>query len=196
MKASFFERLGAYLIDTLILTFILAIITQGVITGETASEKKLAQLDEQLLAGEITNEVYLQEYTNLLYDYQKDTSLTAGISVGLTIAYFVVFQYMNKGQTLGKKLLKLRVVDKNTKKPTTIIKGLLRSLFILSIASGVLNLIFIFTLNKSNYYIGYGLILGFELIFSLITLMFILYRKDGRGLHDMMTQTEVIKERG
>ena len=130
----------------------------------------------------------------ILYNNQKSNIIGSSISVILTIAYFVVFQYMNKGQTLGKKLLKIRVVDKDTNKPTTIVKGLIRSLFTLNIASGVLNILFIYTLNKTSYFLGYGFVGGLEWLFIIITIFFVLYRKDGRGLHDMMTNTTVIKE--
>ena len=49
-------------------------------------------------------------------------------------------------------------------------------------------------LSKENYFITYFSLLSFELIFSLITVILMLYKKDGRGLHDIMANTIVVKE--
>ena len=194
MKATFFERIGSYLIDTIIVSFIFAIISLGFGNYTSETEKLMQELDEQLLSKEITTEKYAKEYSNALYDYQKENVLQSGISVALTIAYYAIFQYMNKGQTIGKKLLRIKVVDKDTKESPTIIKGLIRSLIIFSILSGTLSILFIYILNKENYFISYLSLLSFELIFSLITVILILYKKDGRGLHDIMANTIVVKE--
>ena len=194
MKATFFNRLGAYLIDTIIISLIFSLICLGFSNYESSSEKLMNELDNQLVEGTITPEVYIDEYSEVLYDYQKENILQSGISVALTIAYFVVFQYMNKGQTIGKKLLKIKVVDKDTKEPISISKGLLRSFIVLSILSGTLCIIFLYIFNKNNYLISYTTLLFLEGIFTLITTILVLYRKDGRGLHDMIANTIVIKE--
>ena len=194
MKATFFERLGSYLIDTIIFSFIFSLICLGFGNYTTETEKRMAKLDEQLLEKTITTEEYLEEYKDVFYDYQKENVLQSGISVALTIAYYVIFQYMNKGQTIGKKLLNIRVVDKDTEKPISILKGLLRSLLVLNILSGILGIIFIYLLGKNAYFNAYGAITGIEAIFIITTIMFILYRQDHRGLHDMIANTIVIKE--
>ena len=194
MKATFFERLGAYLIDMLVVSLIFSIICLGLGNNTSTAEKLMQELDNKLVNSEITMEEYYEEYSKLLYDYQKENVLQSGISVALTIAYYVVFQYMNKGQTIGKKLLKIQVVDKDTKKPISILKGLLRSFIVLSILSGTLFIILIYILNSKYYITSYATILMLEAIFTLTTTMFVLYRKDSRGLHDMMANTIVLKE--
>ena len=194
MKATIFERLGAYFLDAIIVSLIFSLICLGFGNYTSNTEKLMSELDEKLLQNEITNEEYLEEYQDLLYDYQKENVLQSGISAALTIAYYVIFQYMNKGQTIGKKLLKLRVVDKDTEKPVSILKGFLRSFIVLSILSSVLSILFLYILNKNSYFIGYSTILVIEGVFTITTIMFILYRKDKRGLHDIMTNTTVIKE--
>ena len=194
MKATFFERVGSYLIDTIIVSFIFSLICLGFGNYTSSTEKLMKELDDKLLEEKITPEEYLKEYQDLMYDYQKENVLELGISVALTIAYYVVFQYMNKGQTLGKKLLKLRVVDKDTNKPISILKGLLRSLLILSILSGTLSIILLYIVGKKLYFPIYSGLLMIEGIFILTTMMFVLYKKDKRGLHDIITNTVVIKE--
>ena len=194
MKATFFERVGAYFLDTIIVSLIFTVVCLGFANNTSNEELQLEDLDNQLLEEKITPNEYLKEYTEILYDVQKDTVLQTGISIALSAAYFIVFQYMNKGQTIGKKLLKIRVVDKDTKKPISILKGLLRSFIILSILSGVLGIVLLYIVNKENYFLSYATIISLEGIFTLITAMLVLYKKDRRGLHDMMANTIVIKE--
>ena len=194
MKATFFERLGSYLLDTIIISLIFSLICLGFGNNTSNTEKLMQELDDKLLAKTITTEEYLEKYQDILYDYQKENALESGISVALTIAYFVVFQYMNKGQTIGKKILNIRVVDKNTQKPISILKGLLRSFIVFSILSGTLSILFLYIINENSYFIPYSILLFIEGIFTLITIMLVLYKKDGRGLHDIMANTIVIKE--
>lgn len=194
MKSTFFERFAAYFIDIMLVSLIISIVGYTLPNNTDKYQKQLTEITDKYLDNEVSAEEYANEYMEILYNNQKSNIIESSISVILTIAYFVVFQYMNKGQTLGKKLLKIRVVDKDTNKPTTIVKGLIRSLFTLNIASGVLNILFIYTLNKTSYFLGYGFVGGLEWLFIIITIFFVLYRKDGRGLHDMMTNTTVIKE--
>lgn len=195
MKATFFERLSSYFLDTLIVSVIFSIICLGFGNQTSESEKAMEELQKQFMENSITQEEYIDRYQDLLYDYQKENVIQTGISVALTIAYYVVFQYMNKGQTIGKKALNIRVVDKNTKKPISILKGLLRSSIIMSILSGTLGIIFLYIMNKNYYFISYYIILFIELTFVLVTTMLVLYKKDGRGLHDLMTNTMVIKDK-
>ena len=194
MKATFFERLGSYFIDTIIVSFIFSIICLGFGNYTTATEQRMKELDEKLMEKTITTEEYLEEYKVIFYDYQKENVLQTGISVALTIAYYVIFQYMNKGQTIGKKLLNIRVVDKESEKTISILKGLLRTLLVFNILSGILGIIFIYLLGKNAYFNAYGIVAGIEAIFVITTIMFVLYRQDHRGLHDMITNTVVIKE--
>lgn len=194
MKVTFFERLGAYLLDALIISFIFYIICLGFGNYTSNSQKIMEELDNELLNGTITAEEYIEQYKDVFYDHQKENVLKSSISVALTIAYYVIFQYMNKGQTLGKKLLKIKVVDKDTKEPVSILKGFLRSVIILSILSGTLCILLLYILNIDNYFMGYMVILFLEGIFTLTSIILVLYRKDGRGLHDMMANTIVVKE--
>ena len=195
MKATFFERLGAYLIDMLIVSFIFSLICLGFGNSTSNTEKLISELESKLMENAITEKEFFEEYQSLLYDYQKENILQSGISVALTIAYYVVFQYMNKGQTIGKKLLNIKVVDKDTKKPISILKGLLRSMVVLSILSGTLGIALLYVVNKSSYFLSYSIFISLECIFTLITMMFVLYKKDSRGLHDLMANTIVLKER-
>ena len=195
MKPTFFERVSAYMIDIILISLIASIICYSIPVNTNKYAEKLTEINEKYLSNEITEEKYIQEYSDILYENQKSSIINLSVTTILTIGYFVVFQYMNNGQTLGKKLLKLRVVDAKNQKPISIFRGLIRSTFILNIFSGVLNIVFLYTLSKNSYFISYGTVYLIEWLFIVVTVFFVIYRKDGRGLHDMMTNSLVIKER-
>lgn len=194
MKAKFFDRLTAYIIDVIIISLITSIIFTSIPTNNKELEKQLSSLQDEVLSNNITYEEFVDEYQDLYYKNKKDTMTQSAITLTITIAYFVIFQYMNKGQTIGKKILHLRVVDNNTEKPLSIFKGLIRSLLIWNILSGTLGIVLIYILNKESYITSYLIISYLESIFIFITAMFTLYRKDNRGLHDIIINSKVIIE--
>ena len=194
MKAKFFDRLTAYIIDVIIISLITSIIFTSIPTNNKELEKQLSSLQDEVLSNNITYEEFVDEYQDLYYKNKKDTMTQSTITLTITIAYFVIFQYMNKGQTIGKKILHLRVVDNNTEKPLSIFKGLIRSLLIWNILSGTLGIVLIYILNKESYITSYLIISSLESIFIFITAMFTLYRKDNRGLHDIIINSKVIIE--
>ena len=194
---TFFERLGAYLIDIIVVGFLLLIIGYGLPSGNTDEiNKQMTELEEKYANSEITTDVYLKESYDLIYELQKSSKLSSLIGVAVTVAYFVIFQTMYNGQTFGKKLLKLRVVDAYSHKNISYLRMLLRSLLTLSIMSSCCSLVMLLILSKNAYIIGYLLTSGIEILFIITVIIMILYRSDKRGLHDLITKTCVIKEGG
>lgn len=194
MKAPFFKRLAAYIIDIIIVSTIVLVICTALPNKDKENENKLQELSTQLMNKEIDVNKYMNEYQDLIYSNNKNEIIELTINLVITIAYFVVFQYMNKGQTIGKKLFKIKVIDNDTKKEVSILKGLLRSILVFNIISSTVSVSLINILSKKAYMSTYLTINEIETIFIIVTAILILYRKDGRGLHDMMANTMVITE--
>ena len=194
MKVGFFTRLGAYVIDMFIIMVIVSLIGMCLPERNTNLVEEMSGLLEKEMNGEIEFEEFEKEYSNLFYEVQKETVLELGINLAITIVYFVVFQYMNKGQTIGKKLLHIRVVDKETKEPASIPQGMLRSLLPIRTLSGALGIILLYVLDKTKYLNAYSTISTIESTLILLTIIFILYREDGSGLHDMLARTVVVRD--
>ena len=191
--ASFFDRLGCYLLDVLLIFAISSVISVFIPSKGSDINKEITALTEKYTNGEVGSETFINEYQDLMYNYQKENYLTIVISVGLNFIYFVVFAYFNKGQTIAKKLTNIKVVDNKTGERPKFWQMLVRNVFIYSLLSNVIILILLFT-SKNNFIYCYMLVGGFDLMFVMITVMFVLYRKDKRGLHDMMACTKVVKE--
>ena len=195
MKVPFFKRLFAYIIDILIVTILTTMICSAIPSKNENVEKKLSKLSTELIEKKIDNKEYTDKYKDLMYESNKNERATTAITLVLTITYFVVFQYMNKGQTIGKKLLGLRVVSSETKKEVSILKGLLRSILPISIISNTISIALINILTKKVYINLYLAVSELETLFIFVTVFLILYRKDGRGLHDMIANTMVVSEK-
>lgn len=191
--ASFFDRLGCYLLDVLLIFAISSVISVFIPSKGNDINKEITALTEKYTNGEVGSETFINEYQDLMYKYQKENYLTTVISVGLNFIYFVVFAYFNKGQTIAKKLTNIKVVDNKTGERPKFWQMLVRNMFIYSLLSNIIILILLFT-SKNNFIYCYMLVGGFDLMFVMITVMFVLYRKDKRGLHDMMACTKVVKE--
>lgn len=192
MNTNFFTRASAYIIDAIIVLLLLNIITMP-IKVDAHNSAKLEDLTKQIASGEITTKEYYEEYADLYYDIQKDGAPINAISIILTIGYFVGFGYLNKGQTIGKKLFGIRVVN-NTGKPVTLKQIALRSLFIYSLFSAIINIILVFIIGRESYYITSTIFTMIDTILILVTVILILFREDKRGLHDIIASTKVIKE--
>lgn len=192
MKSVFFRRLGAYIIDYFIVILILSIVTMGF-----RNNSNLVKETNDLINSYVNEEITIDEYNNKLIDInyrlQKDNIMVNGFSCILFIGYFVVFAYLNKGQTMGKRLFKLKIVSKNDDN-INICRIFLRGLFIYGILSSLFSCIFVNILNANMFNMGSVVISYIETSFIVVCFFMVLYRKDNRGLHDVISGTKVINE--
>lgn len=131
------------------------------------------------------------EYNSTVYNISKYSVVYTFANVALYIGYFVVFQKSTQGQTLGKKLFKIKVVS-NDSSGVKIWQLLIRTLFIYSIVSDLISGVSILLLPQ-NVYIGFNsiIVIVFEFIMYASIIMLV-FRSDGRGLHDLVGKTKVI----
>ena len=194
MKASFFKRMGAFVIDYFIVLVIASLITMGFNTNKN---NDLNNQRNQLISDYQNEKITIDEYKNenykLIYKLQKENITVNIVTITLYIGYFVVFATLNKGQTLGKKLLKIRVVNKNNDKPS-IWNMLVRSLFIYNIISILFSTVAVKFLNINTFTYIYTTLGYIECFVIIISFFMVIYKKDGRGLHDMIAGTNIIEE--
>lgn len=193
MKASFFKRISAFCIDYVILTLVLSFITTGVITNNGSFYEDITEISNEYTDGNINASEYNDKIMKLEYDYQKLNMPVNIVNVVLFIGYFVFFGYLNKGQTLGKKLFKIRVVDKSGDR-VKLSSMIIRSLFIYGIVSCMYCIICTLLSLSEVFIFSYKYIVNIESILLFICFLMVMYRKDGRGLHDLVAKTNVIGE--
>ena len=111
MPAQFNKRFFAYIIDIFIVLVIANLITMFIPISEKTQDyyKELQTTQKKIYDKEID----VKEYTDIIlednYNISKGTVLISLTSIIIYILYFVVYQVYNNGQTVGKKLMKIKV---------------------------------------------------------------------------------------
>jgi uncharacterized RDD family membrane protein YckC len=194
-KPYFFPRLVAYIIDIILVSIVCTGIMFFIPENENYDKymKEYEEIQTSLINEDITVEQYFNKSVSIVYDIDYSNTLSMILEVVLLILYFIVFQFYNKGQTLGKKLMKLRVVSVNDQE-LTLNQIAYRALVINSILINILILASLLFLGRNYYYYASILFQFLAGVIVFVTLMMILFRKDGRGLHDVIAGTKVIQE--
>ena len=192
MKADFFKRIGAYVIDYIIIMIVLMGITASVNVGSDIT-KEVNDLMNEYKEGNITIEEYTEKVMPLNYELTK-RKLPVNVATSVVcIGYYIVFAYFNKGQTLGKKLCKIKVVNDKGERPS-IWNMIVRGLFIYGIVTTLYSTISINFLDMEKFNYSVSVISAIESMVIIISILMMLYKKDGRGLHDIIAKTNVIRE--
>ena len=197
------KRLMAYLLDTF-LVYLFIIMVSNIKVLNPNYDKLLKTSENYNVAvskyekGEISNEDYLDISEQYVYDATKYNISTNIIFIVVSFLYYCVFQKFNNGQTLGKKIMKIKVVD-NENKNVSFIKYILRLLpmyfiFIGSIIPYILSSILVWFMNVSSFSLIYSLIVYLFMLLGVISFFMAFKREDKRGLHDILAGTKVIEE--
>ena len=130
--------------------------------------------------------------TDYSYKLLKYSIIPTIVNLMCIMLYFIVMQFYFGGQTLGKKILKLKVVSNNDKK-LSIVNFLIRSLIVNELFINILNVIFILVLSKGNYLIYNKIIYVVTYILEMDILFTMVFDKQNRGFHDYISKTKVIE---
>jgi len=192
-KPYFFRRVVAYIIDIIFVTLLATAISMVFIdnTNYQKTTEELRDLARKYSEKEITIEEFNEQSETLNYYMAKESVGTTIINCGVAIIYYVVLCYYCHGITLGKYIMKLRLVSANDKE-LNIGNYLIRALFVDLILSNIINIICVYSMNEETFKAIYPKLSSVLSIFLLATILFIMYREDGRGLHDLMSNTKVI----
>ena len=123
------------------------------------------------------------EFGNFIY-------ISSVIGLLLSIIYFVYMPFKMEGQTLGKKLMKLKAVNEYGENPS-FIQHFFRAIQNWTVYYTAL-IGWVIVIN----YLVFSVISMFSIVVSgvfLVSFIMMLAREDGRGLHDLLTGTYVVK---
>ena len=193
MKPLIYKRVIAYVIDFIIVTFVATLLTYYL--PETKQYEK--SLDEytslisDITSEKVSNDEFVSRTNDVIYEINQHSITVTIVTTVLTIVYFVVVAYFMNGQTIGKKLMKLRIVSENKNK-LTMNNYLMRGLIVNAILMNVLGIIFLLGFNKTIYLKLNDIMTYVFGIVYIITFGMILFRDDRRGLHDIIGNTQVV----
>ncbi len=196
MKKLLFKRVIAYVIDSILIVFILTLFSKlpifNIYTDKyyEVDNEYIDTVSKAFETGEpITTEI-INEYSYTLAKYSMNSTIGKLV---LSAFYFIVFQFLNKGQTIGKKLMKIKVVNSKDKNPT-FIQILLHAGIGYGIFINIITVLLFFLASKSSYLnvITYVQLLDIGIIFT--TIIMLLFRKDKRALHNLIAGTKIVSE--
>ncbi len=193
------KRVMAYIIDVLIFSIVLTpIINWSVINPYideyTENYSEYTEFIEQANAGEIDTETdeYKDKIVDLNYNINKYKVISSSISVVGFILYFAVLQWALKGQTIGKKIMKIRVVANKEDKKLNVGNYILRSLILNNIIFSIILIIGVYIFKAPGYYTLSMVVSYLQLLVMSLIMLMVVLRKDFRGLHDFVAGTKVI----
>lgn len=193
-KATFFKRFMAQLIDMFIIGLIIGIITMGFSTSRIEKlDEELIDLMDSYTSGEITSDKYIDDYIDIMYDINKASFNNNLVYLVVCVGYFLIFQFLNKGATIGKKIMRIRVVS-NDGVDASFVQMFIRTSIINEIIPISMLLILVMVSSGGLFFTFYSMISVIENIFVIICIFMILYRSDKLALHDMMSKSMVIDE--
>lgn len=193
------KRLMAYVIDILIVSICMTpILNWSVINPYideyTENYTEYTELLEQANAGDIDPEdaEYEEKIIDLNYQINKYKVVSSSISAGSLLLYFALLQWALKGQTIGKKIMKIKVVAKREDKKLNIGNYILRSLILNNIIFTIVLIVGVYLFKEDGYYNLSMIVSYLQLLVMSIIMLMIVLRKDFRGLHDIVAGTKVI----
>lgn len=185
------KRVFAYIIDYGIVYLISALLLMIPVFSYD-QEKYLEYYKEYTTIPEkITEETINNQYT-ILYKMTKLSKNSLVIEGIVTFTYFGIVAYLLKGQTLGKKAQRIKVVPLEGKELNPHL-FMLRSVILTNLIPKIASIIAIMTLKEKQWILASGIISNISLTITFTLIAFLIFREDERSLHDIICKTKVIE---
>ncbi len=193
--ASFKSRLAAYILDAIIISLVLSLIS-GLFPNNNYKKlnDELNTITENYTENKIDTKTYLYNYADINQEMLK-SSLYINIIQGLLIiGYYVILPMCNNGQTLGKKLLKIKVVsDKGELDYNQLI---IRALILHGLGYWCLSMALLYIIPSFAYFVTTFILSFIETVVTVISAIMIARRDNHKGIHDILSGTKVLSEVG
>lgn len=193
-KSNFGKRFVAYILDAIIVSLVFSFLTMFIKESNNLINlnNQLNSISENFINKTITMKEYFNQFSSVEYLISKEMFLQNLFSLILMIGYFVILPYYYNGQTIGKKIMKIKIVKENDK--LTVNDLALRSLLANGIAIVFIELALIFLIKDTSYFITISILSFIQFLLVITSIFMILYRKDKKALHDIICKTLVIDE--
>lgn len=187
------KRILAYVIDMAIFGIIIWIAGMFLKNNQNISvlNLELNEINELAFNHEIGIMTYLSRYAEIMFNLDQQKVLLSIVNCFFILLYFVGMPYFFDGMTLGKKLMGIKVVRRDGE--LLMLNDLIiRNLIINGLGFMLISLCILYITPSMVYFIISTILGIFQIILVIISVFMIIYRKDKRGLHDILGNTKVI----
>lgn len=197
MKPYFFQRILSYAVDYVIVIFTASLIFTFFPQSENVVKynEELMTVQEKVLSGDIGIEEYANNSNDLIYKIDKESIPNTIIAIAIGLGYFIILPFKNNGQTLGKKLFKIKITN-DTKEKLNINNYLFRAIIINSVLIDFALLASVMFMKQDAYIIINSALIVVQFAILVTSMIMIIARKDGKGLHDLLAKTKVVSTEG
>ena len=186
------HRIVAYIFDMTIIMIITTMLTFWIPVSDNYKNIMEEKKEQQNLLqdGEITYNQYFDNSLKLSYRADKERIIDSIVVIVVTIGYFATFAYYKGGQTIGKRIVKTKIVM-NDMADVNHNTMFIRAILFNGVGVSLISIILLLFISEGQYYFIY-LLSFIHSLFVLISLFMVLFRKDKRVLHDIICGTKVI----
>ena len=192
------KRFVAYLVDIMIVGLVATALSSinvlnpyydNYIESYDSFNETLDSIDDDNVTSVITSDLFINQLQNTL----KYSICSTIISLVCYFLYFVGFQKWNKNQTVGKKLMKIKVVSVEDNENISVIDYTVRTIVLYNLLFTMIGVCTAFYLTGKTFLTAFMVVSIIGYIITYAGYLMILIRKDGRGLHDIMGFTKVVE---
>ena len=193
-KALFVKRFLAFLLDIVLVSVVASFISYPFLDMDSIQKLNESSVEvmENYTNGKIDEKEYFNESSTISYELARKQGVNTLVIIFLNILYFVVYQIKNNGQTLGKQILKIRVVD-SSNRDLSMNQMIFRALIINSILLDMISFGVLIFANQSSYFYGVSFLAFIQFCILSVSTFMIMFGKDRRGLHDLVAHTDVVR---
>lgn len=196
MKSKFSNRFLAYLIDIIIVALVFLCLNSLMPKNHNISvlENEITDLRSSYLKKEIDTKVYFNRYALIRKNLDQQYIPSNLLNVIIILCYFVLVPYYWDGKTIGKKIFKLKIVKSEPNEKVSLNNYLVRSIINNGVLCFLISMSTVFLFDDSKYLL-ITIICGIlQFLLVIISGFMIIYRHDKKGVHDLVSGTQVIKE--
>ena len=190
------DRIKAYLIDLVVILVIYVISTNVIPKSDLLKKYKSEEreLRENYVEQKISTSEYTKKYEVLYYNISHESKINDLVYIGSLIIYFVVIPFFLNGQTLGLFLNRLRI-ERFTIGKLHMWQLLIRNVVIVGLGYSIFRVTLVYFLDAKIYYkvlMGISII---QILLLFLSWIMVIRKKEKRGLHEILSNTEVVSLR-
>lgn len=192
MESHLLPRICAYLIDVILISLVISLVTAWIPQSEKYKQalEKEEKIVEQVNKGELKLDDVYKEYLDINYTIDKERMIISLVTAVATLGYFATFAYYNDGKTIGKKLMHIKVASDNGEELTHN-QMFLRTLLVQGVLTSIISMTLL-TFIDSSQYVWVNTVQMIQSFIIIVTIFMVIFRKDKKGLHDILFKTKVI----
>lgn len=193
VKALFSQRFVAFMIDLFLVSALTTLVTTFIPTNGTIDKlyDQQTKIIENYTSQKITMEEYVNQLVDISYDIAKQTGIATLVGIAISLLYYVLYVYKNDGQTIGKKMMKIKIKKKNDDQ-LTMNDLLFRTMILQGTLVSIIGFCTILFLNKDTYLATNSLLNLVQYSILLVSFFLIAFTKEKQGLHDKLVGTIVV----